>query len=66
MCVYLSDPDCSGKTGMRQLIVVKAVKDGQWLQAKVPLRGYSTKKNIIFCKTTLSNSFFTTLKDFAL
>ena len=40
MCVYLSDPHCSGKTGMRRLIVVKAVKERHWLQAKVHLRWY--------------------------
>ena len=40
MCVYLSDPHSSGKTGMRRLIVVKAVKERHWLQAKVHLRWY--------------------------
>ena len=43
MCVYFSDPDCWGKTGVRRLIVVnltKAVKERLWLQAKVILRWY--------------------------
>ena len=30
------------------------------------LKGLLYKENIFFCKTTLSNSFDTTLKDFAL
>ena len=30
------------------------------------LKGVLYQKNILFCKTTLSNSFDTTLKDFAL
>ena len=58
MCAYLSDPECSGKTGMRQLIVVKAVKDRQWLNAKGHLRGSYTKKKSVFakqlCRTVLT------------
>ena len=30
------------------------------------IKGVLYQKNILFCKTTLSNSFDTTLKDFAL
>ena len=44
MCVYFSDPEYSGTTGVTRLIVVKAVKERQRLQAKVHLRGFDTLK----------------------
>ena len=44
MCVYFSDPDCKGKTGVTRLIVVKAVEERKRLQAQVHLRGFDTLK----------------------
>ena len=44
MCVYFSDPDCSGRTGATRLIVVKAIKERRWFQAKVYEREFDTLK----------------------
>ena len=49
MCVYFSDPDWSVKNGVTRLKVVKAVIEGQWLQAQVHLRGFDTL-NFFFAK----------------
>ena len=61
--IELSSPVRSGRdSGNESEVVV----DGVGLGFPRSLRGSYTKKKHLFCKTTLSNSFDTTLKDFAL